>query len=62
MNRSMIASLKNIEIPRGVEYIGKECFALSGVRNVTLPATPSRYWDLKVVQVGGTVRSASRST
>ena len=30
-------NLKSVEIPGGVEYIGRECFCGSGIEEVTLP-------------------------
>ena len=32
-------SLRSVEIPDGVEYIGKKCFADSKVEEITLPST-----------------------
>ena len=32
-------NLKSVEIPNGVEYIGKDCFKSSGVEKITLPGT-----------------------
>ena len=32
-------NLKHVELPNGVEYIGKQCFTLSGIEEITLPST-----------------------
>lgn len=32
-------NLKCVEIPNGVEYLGKECFSGSGTKEITLPET-----------------------
>ena len=32
-------SLKSIEIPDGVEYIGKKCFSFSEIKEITIPST-----------------------
>ena len=36
---SLCEDLKRVEIPNGVEYIGKECFSSSGIEEITFPGT-----------------------
>lgn len=31
--------LKNIQLPEGLEYIGRQCFYKSGLESIVLPAT-----------------------
>ena len=36
---SWCRNLKNIDIPNGVEYIGKKCFSCSRIEEIRLPST-----------------------
>lgn len=53
-------NIKNVKIPNGIEYVGKECFWNSGIEEITLPGTLSEIGekafdycsDLRAVWIG----------